>query len=200
MLLEVHGPLGDEVALDLHAVHWGVRRGLEELVERERGAGRLAEGGDALRVEGVQREVEEDLGARGALAVQQGVDLRGVGRAGLEGHRRGYRGGHWRDHGRECHPGGLGETGVGASSLVREHGCGSGLGGKRDDGRERGDYDRRRGEGDRVWRRSEAGVPGWATLTRRERLTLVIEANAPLGGRRRNDGGGRKTGHGRDEG
>ena len=143
VLLEIHGPLGHEVALDLHAVHGRVRRGLEQLVERERRAGGLAEGRDALRVEGVQREVEEDLGACGALAVQQGVDLRGVGRAGLEGHRRGYRGGHWGDHGRECHPGRLGKTGVGASSLVSEHGCRGGLGGKRDNGRERGDDDRR---------------------------------------------------------
>ena len=58
MLLEVHGPVGHEVALDLHAVHWGVRRGLEQLVEHERGARGLAKGRDALRVEGVQREIE----------------------------------------------------------------------------------------------------------------------------------------------
>ncbi|PIL25533.1 hypothetical protein GSI_12396 [Ganoderma sinense ZZ0214-1] len=60
VLLEGHGPVGQQVALDRHAVHGRVRRGLEQLVERERGAGRLPEGRDALRVEGVQREVEEE--------------------------------------------------------------------------------------------------------------------------------------------
>ena len=66
--------------------------------------------------------------------------------------------------------------------------------------KERGDDDRRGGEGDWVWRMSEVRVPGRATLASRERLTFVVEANAALGRGRRNDGGRRKIGHGRNEG